>query len=186
MTPPQWFAPLPAGFARAPKIGRMRSEFGSAGVAIPAVLLAEAETQKQLGGRRGVVRLAYDELAYLAGVDAAAAREVVERWVALGEMDDADFGDHVFEARWCDWDLWQEPVNSPELARAVDFLRGALDGGPVLQAEVSERANEAGISDRTLKRGRAALGVIASKVGPRWMLALPPPTGPRVPTRPRK
>jgi hypothetical protein len=171
--PPQWFAPLPAGFMRAPKVGLMRSTFGAVGVAIPVALLAEAETQKQLGGPRGVVKLGYAELAYLTGTDEMTARTVAERWADVGEMVDAEFGEYAFTARWRDWDKWQEPHGSPELDRAVEFLRNTLRVGAVPTADVERQAGEAGIAPRTLDRGRAALNVISSKVGPQWVLSLP-------------
>lgn len=151
----------------------MRSAFGAVGVAIPLVLLAEAEAQKQLGGPRGVVRLAYAELAYLAGTDDTTARKVAERWVDVGEMVDAIFEEYSFTARWRDWDRWQEPRASPLIQAAVEFLRDVLGHGAQSTIDVERLAAEAGIATRTLERARSTLGVVPSRVGPRWVLSLP-------------
>jgi hypothetical protein len=171
--PPQWYAPLPSGYARATKVGIMRGEFGTLGVALPVVLMAEAEAQKQLGGHRGVVKIAYADLAYLLAADAGDVRKAAERWAELGEMVDVEFRAHDFEARWKDWDNWQEPPSSPELDRAVEFLRSTLSVGARPTSEVDRLAHDAGIADTTLKRARRELRVVASKVGPQWELSLP-------------
>jgi hypothetical protein len=174
MTPPQWFAPLPSGFMRAPKVGILRAEFGAAGVAIPATLLAEAEAQKQMGGRRGVVRLAYADLAYLSGTDAETARAAVERWVELGEMVDAEFGAHSFTATWKDWSRWQPVPAAVQRDRARALLRTELAAGRVRPtAEVERLALSDGISVATLDRARKDEGVIAERDGDQWVLSLP-------------
>jgi hypothetical protein len=61
-------------------------------------------------------------------------------------------------------DRWRRPQGSPELDRAIEFLHTTLRAGAVPTAEVEHRAEDAGISTRTLDRGRAALDVVASKV----------------------
>lgn len=48
---------------------------------------------------------------------------------------------------------------------AADFLRSALGEGPCPADEVRREARKAGISDRTLDRAKAALGVTASREG---------------------
>lgn len=61
-----------------------------------------------------------------------------------------------------------------ELAEAVEFLRGALAGGPRPTAEVQAEAKGRGISASTLKRARNEIGTIASrpKVPGPWFLEL--------------
>lgn len=61
------------------------------------------------------------------------------------------------------------------LAEATDFLRAELAGGRRAGAEVKAAAKAAGISNRTLDRARARLGVVAAPDGYRgpWMWALP-------------
>jgi hypothetical protein len=141
----------------------MRSTFGPLGIAAPAVLLSEAEAQKQMGGRRGVVKLSYGDLAYLTGSDPQTARKAVEAWIDVGEMIEATIGEHAFEARWKDWDLWQEPKPNPATDAAMEFLRSLLSDGrrrPV--QEVNELAEQAGITKRTLERARKDLNVQAT------------------------
>jgi len=61
------------------------------------------------------------------------------------------------------------------LEDAIAFLQQMLAGGPMRATEVKERARMEGISDRTLKRARAELGVIASNSGFQgaWTMQLP-------------
>lgn len=60
-----------------------------------------------------------------------------------------------------------------ESARARDFLRGALAGGPRLSAEVEEEARQNGISSRTLDRARSDLRIQAGKTPDgAWMVGL--------------
>jgi len=60
---------------------------------------------------------------------------------------------------------------------AIKFLEHILRSGPVLETEVEEKAKEAGISPRTLKRARKKRGVISKKGskegGGKWLLWLP-------------
>jgi len=51
------------------------------------------------------------------------------------------------------------------LAEAVDFLRSILADGPMWARQVHGEAHEAGISERTLKRAKAALGVKSEHQG---------------------
>ena len=65
------------------------------------------------------------------------------------------------------------------MARGVRFLLAALAAGPQAAADVLEMALAAGVAERTLKRARQALGVVATKLGrpgaegQRWTWALP-------------
>jgi hypothetical protein len=62
-----------------------------------------------------------------------------------------------------------------ERDEAADFLGAELADGPRLAAEIRRAARDAGISERTLKRGKAELGVTSSKtgLGGGWLWALP-------------
>ncbi|MBX7168598.1 MAG: AAA family ATPase [Pirellulales bacterium] len=62
-----------------------------------------------------------------------------------------------------------------ERDEAVEFLRDRLADGPVPAGEVTRDARSLGISDRTLKRARRSLGIVAQKDGLRggWLLSLP-------------
>jgi hypothetical protein len=172
VSPPQFYAPLPSGFLRATKVGILRAEFGTLGVALPMAMLAEAEAQKQMGGRRGVIKTAYAELAHLTASEPERVRQVAEKWAELGEFVEFEFRPHDFEARWKDWDKWQPVQGSPKLTRAIEFLEDTLSVGAVPSIEVDRLAEEAGISLRTLDRGKAALHIVATKVGPQWVLSL--------------
>jgi len=60
---------------------------------------------------------------------------------------------------------------------AIKFLEHILRSGPVLETEVEEKAKEAGISPKTLKRARKKRGIISKKSskegGGKWFLWLP-------------
>jgi putative DNA primase/helicase len=58
---------------------------------------------------------------------------------------------------------------------AKKFLAGILANGPVVKAEIEEAAKANGVSERTLFRVKAELGVMAKKDGPNgtWMWRLP-------------
>jgi len=73
------------------------------------------------------------------------------------------------------------------LAEAEDVLAAVLADGPVSATEVRRQCREAGISDRTTDRAKAALGVKAAKVGLRqgWVWRLPDP-GPEAEVRQEK
>jgi putative DNA primase/helicase len=61
--------------------------------------------------------------------------------------------------------------------KAQEWLRKMLAGAPVPATVLEQAATDHGISDRTLRRARKALGVLAKHVvdddGPRWELTLP-------------
>jgi hypothetical protein len=66
------------------------------------------------------------------------------------------------------------------LSEAQEFLREILSGGPVPAREAQDDARNAGIADRTLKRARQSLGVVAERQGEpghqgggRWYWKLP-------------
>lgn len=62
-----------------------------------------------------------------------------------------------------------------ELVDAMEFLRQILANGPVRTSEVMSQARGQGFSERTLRRAKKKLGVVASRVertGP-WEWALP-------------
>jgi hypothetical protein len=66
---------------------------------------------------------------------------------------------------------------------AEKFLLDILRDGPVLASEMQAQAIAAGINERTLKRARERLGVVARKQGTRWIVEPPPGRGTRPPTR---
>lgn len=88
----------------------------------------------------------------------------------------------VCELGECDLDANRlvGPAESEEarsaLADACDFLRQALADGPLLHADVLERAGREGIKPGTLKRAKRELGVRSEKEfgeHGRWMWTLP-------------
>ncbi len=70
-----------------------------------------------------------------------------------------------------------EGAESGALAEAVDVLAAVLADAPVSATEARRECREAGISDRTTDRAKAALGVKAVKAGLRggWVWRLPDP-----------
>lgn len=65
-----------------------------------------------------------------------------------------------------------EPVGAQE--RAGAFLRELLKDGPVPAAVAFEKGAEAGFSEKSLKRGKAAAGITSRKVGlSGWLWELP-------------
>lgn len=64
-------------------------------------------------------------------------------------------------------------ASSPKTDEAVAWLRDRLESGPVSTQELEALASQAGISQRTLKRARSALGVAVAKRGDRWVCSLP-------------
>ena len=62
-----------------------------------------------------------------------------------------------------------------ERAEAVDFLRNVLGAGPLPATEVKRQAQEAGVSERTLRRAKTVVGVILNKEGYQgeWTWSLP-------------
>jgi hypothetical protein len=73
----------------------------------------------------------------------------------------------------------EPPVRVKEVERAAGFLREMLAGGPVAANELEERAEQVGLSNRTLKRAKKDLGVRSSKSRDsedgRWYWRLPGP-----------
>ncbi len=55
------------------------------------------------------------------------------------------------------------PPTLPRKADAAQFLRERLANGPVRQVDVTVAAAAEGIADRTLRRARVRLGVVATK-----------------------
>lgn len=76
-------------------------------------------------------------------------------------------------------ELLEEPEHEgkSELNRAMQYLREVLQDGPVPVQEVKKRAAGCGISERTLKRAKRSLGVIATHEGfgsgSEWVWSLP-------------
>jgi hypothetical protein len=61
---------------------------------------------------------------------------------------------------------------------AIEFLQVELAAGPRLKKELDKAADEAGISDRTLKRAKRDLGIVAERIGGlgsegKWVWRLP-------------
>lgn len=56
---------------------------------------------------------------------------------------------------------------------AAAWLRATLAAGPRSAVDVAAEADAAGITERTCKRARAALGVVATRRGNAWWLAPP-------------
>lgn len=85
-----------------------------------------------------------------------------------------------------DWDLTPSPLTAAdlvcggpasgsELSDATQFLAEVLAGGPLESKEAESLARKTGISERTLRRARKAMGVQARKSGMSgsWYLELP-------------
>lgn len=73
-----------------------------------------------------------------------------------------------------------EPEERTERDEAEDWLRDVLGDGPMPAREVTAEAREAGISERTLRRARTALGIEPRREGGigskgRWVWELPAP-----------
>jgi hypothetical protein len=62
---------------------------------------------------------------------------------------------------------------------AKDFLRCELADGPVAVSDLLERAGAAGIAERTLRRAKAKLKVLAEKDAKVWFWRLPEKTARR-------
>ena len=67
--------------------------------------------------------------------------------------------------------------NPSALTEAKEFLQEELANGPVPQAEIKKRAQDADISEKTLRRAQKALRVIAAKskgnLTGNWMWEMP-------------
>lgn len=79
-------------------------------------------------------------------------------------------------------DLTAPSRGKPRRESAAQWLREALAGGPVAQADVEKRAVGAGISLGTLKRAKKELGVVSRKEksfgdGGKWLWSLPESQG---------
>ena len=84
-------------------------------------------------------------------------------------------------------DILKEPIDPEQksaLSEAKEFLRQKLGEVPVAAEEVKKDARGAGISERTLKRAKSALGVKSRKQGDvwYWVLAHQGPEGGHTPT----
>jgi putative DNA primase/helicase len=70
----------------------------------------------------------------------------------------------------------EEPENKADaLTAAMTFLKELLQDGPVDAGVIEERAKSAGVSQPTLRRAKATLGIKSSKKGMEngWKWALP-------------
>ena len=74
----------------------------------------------------------------------------------------------------------REEEHADARSEAVEFLNDVLASGPVAASQVKEEAEDAGISERTLKRAKKLVGVITYREGEtgnrgagRWMWKLP-------------
>ena len=56
-------------------------------------------------------------------------------------------------------------VSAPAREQAADFLKDALAAGPRLARELFAEAEALGISEKTLRRAKGALGVVAERRG---------------------
>jgi hypothetical protein len=66
------------------------------------------------------------------------------------------------------------PVPQTEIAKAVTWLTETLKAGPLPEKDVQERARNAGIKPRTLKRAKGKASVKSLRIGQsRWDWALP-------------
>jgi putative DNA primase/helicase len=65
----------------------------------------------------------------------------------------------ILAAAECD----EEEGGGAALREAEDFLADVLSVGPILAKEVQRQAKEAAISDRTLKRAKARLGIASRR-----------------------
>jgi len=69
--------------------------------------------------------------------------------------------------------MGKKPKTESQMDRAVSFLKRFLGGVPMLATDLMEMADEEGISEKTLKRAKSALGVISRKTGEQWYWILP-------------
>jgi hypothetical protein len=71
----------------------------------------------------------------------------------------------------------QPKERASELNRAIEFLQSLLKGGPKPAEEAKNEARHVGISERTLKRAKSAIGIIARRegygAGGNWVWRLP-------------
>ena len=151
------------------------------------------------GGSIGIIGLARSGLVVAADPDDPTLRILASaksnlgppppslRWKLVGNADGVarvewlGVSEHGADA------LLAEPTDAPEersaLREASEFLRDLLADGEKQTAEISSRAREAGISDRTLERAKARLGVRHRKVfgSGRFVWYLPDLPGPSAP-----
>jgi hypothetical protein len=60
-----------------------------------------------------------------------------------------------------------------QLSRACNLIKAVLINGPVTAVEIILSAEDQGISEKTLKRAKSALGVISVKRGEKWFWEMP-------------
>ena len=60
-----------------------------------------------------------------------------------------------------------------QLSRACNLIKSALAYGPVAAVDIILKAEEQGISEKTLKRAKSVLGVISIKRGSQWFWDMP-------------
>ena len=60
-----------------------------------------------------------------------------------------------------------------QLARACNLIKSTLAYGPVAAVDIMLKAEEQGISEKTLKRAKSVLGVISTKRGGKWFWDIP-------------
>jgi nucleotide-binding universal stress UspA family protein len=65
------------------------------------------------------------------------------------------------------------PEKDTTYDRAVEFLKAELAEGEKPAAEIFTKAEEQGIQERTIRKGKQALGVVSYKRNTRWYWALP-------------
>ena len=64
-------------------------------------------------------------------------------------------------------------VPKDQLSRACNLIKTTLAYGPVAAVDIMLKAEEQGISEKTLKRAKSALGVISIKRGGQWFWDMP-------------
>jgi len=121
----------------------------------------------------------------LAVVKCNMGREGASLRMRLVEADRSD-GTEVSRVEWrgetsatAD-DLVADPADPTAKDEAGTWLAAALAGGPRKQAELLAEAKEAGISERTLRRAKEAIGVKADRLDGQtgaWSWLLPPKAG---------
>ena len=60
-----------------------------------------------------------------------------------------------------------------QLSRACNLIKTTLAYGPVAAVDIMLKAEEQGISEKTLKRAKSALGVVSVKRGGQWFWDMP-------------
>ena len=68
----------------------------------------------------------------------------------------------------------------PKVKEAMEWLEAALRRGPVRAKEIKKQARDNCISERTLERAKAKLGVVSEQptsIGDAWFWSLPESAG---------